>query len=125
MRRITKKNINGFKPTIRPEHCLVFKWLINEGYTVAYLSNVFNVNPHRISGLFLNPHKLTVNQVCLILLLLKDSKHGPSDILSSLLRASVKIGPEVEDIYRAIKLPETDEQVYRTDFDPKEYNLRH
>ena len=124
MRRITKKNINGFKPTIRPEHCLVFKWLINEGYTVAYLSNVFNVNPHRISGLFLNPHKLTVNQVCLILLLLKDSKHKPSDIISTIIKDSLSIKID-SNIYQAIQLPETDEQVYRTDFDPKEHNLRH
>lgn len=123
--RFKRNNNPYFKPVVSSSHAHVFGWLINQGYTVAYLSTVLDIKYKSLSEAFKNPHRFTVSQVSIILLLLKDSKYSQSDILSSLLRDSVKIDPEVKDIYQAIKLPETNEQIYRTNFDPKEHNLRH
>lgn len=132
MARINVKglNVNYYKPVISKNHNLTWKWLLNEGYTVKYLSLCLNIRIEDLSGYFREPNKFTIHHINVIILLLKDIK-TPIEILKALLfkvdATNTKENENLKQIYETIVLPPASRStpVHRLDYELKKPKDNH
>ncbi|MGV8131268.1 MAG: hypothetical protein ACP5N7_04185 [Candidatus Pacearchaeota archaeon] len=122
---ISKANLKYFKPSISANHFIVYKWLIDSGYTVSYFCSSLNIRVEELSGYFREPFKFKVHHVQVIILLLKDIKE-PIEILKALLFnvniEDSKSNEELKTLYNEIELPAPSRSVpvHRLDYEPKD-----
>jgi len=109
-----------FVPILERHHNKVYRWLVKEaGYTVKYLSIILNVPLNKVNPLFKNTDRLTLQQILIIIKLLK-GRRTASEVLQSLFFEPMLTGINAsEHIYDSIPLPSTDVQAIRSDFNPK------
>lgn len=119
-KREKRANPVYFKPVIDSEHTIVYKWLVDEGFTNGYIGIMLGINRSHVGKAFRHPERITMHQFMVLTLLLKRTK-TPAEILSALCNKSkpVKEHELNKGIYNSIQLPETNEQVYRADFEKK------
>lgn len=116
----SKANLQYFKPTIENHHNKVYKWLIDEGYTVNYLATVLGLQINQVNPIFRTIYKLNIKQITIIIKLLEKS-HSADAVLNSLFMLdTVKLSNPI-DLYNSIQLPDVGNvQVYRSDYEPKQ-----
>ena len=109
-----------FVPILERHHNKVYRWLVKEaGYTVKYLSIILDVPLNKVNPLFKNTDRLTLQQILIIIKLLK-GRRSASEVLQSLFFEPMLTGINAsEHIYDSIPLPSTDVQAIRSDFIPK------
>lgn len=121
---ISKANLKIFKPVVTSRHSLSYKWLIESGYSVAYLCLCLNIRVELLSGYFREPNKFTVHHIQVIILLLKGIKE-PNEVIKSLLipidETNTKTNEDLKTLYNEIALPVPTRSVpmHRLDYEPK------
>lgn len=122
-RLINKADPSKFKPVIKPTHNIVFKWLIDEGYTIGFLALALAIDRSKLNRLFIVTSRIDLHQLTMIILLLKDKKEE-IDVINALLLhktvANEEQKKELKQIHDLIKLPSSKEPIYRADHQPKE-----
>lgn len=121
---IKNADLNYFKPIVSTNHNLTWKWLLNSGYSVKYISLCLGIRIESLSGYFREPERFTLQHIHVIILLLKGIKE-PNEVLKVLLlpmdKSDTKLNEGLKDIYNSIELPEGTKKVpvHRLDFEPK------
>lgn len=117
---VEKADNRYFTPVINENHCKVYKWLVDCGYTSKYIAICLDLDITMLNRKFRQPNTFTLHQVQVVMLLLKGYK-GEWDILSSLLCHGLPVNPSALSSVYSLPLPSVDGsiQVYRSDFEPK------
>lgn len=126
MAKINLKNahLHYFKPVISKRHSLSWKWLLDSGYTVGYLSLCLGIRVEKLSGYFREPNRFTLQQIQIIIVLLRGIKE-PNEVVKSLLvpidSKDTQLNESLKTVYETIVLPVPTRTVpvHRLDYEPK------